>query len=90
MSQSVLDKLEPVLTPETCVKMYACAYGLPESYFNADAIRERQETINEASASKNRVEETQKVVPSKRPEQTDDQKARKMKDKAAKSDAASK
>lgn len=90
MSQSMLDKLEPVLTAETCVKMYACAYGLPEEYFDKEAIRKRQETINETSAMKTRVEETQKVPTSTRPEKTDDQKAQKMKEKAAKSDTASK
>jgi len=84
ISTHILPFHTQVLDPKVCVKMYSCVYGLPESYFDAKAIKLRQETINESSAKKSRIEETQKISPSTRPQQTDDQKSKGMANKAEK------
>ena len=81
MSEHTLGKLEPVLKPEVCKTMYSCVYDLPESYFDQKSIQQRQETINESSAKKERVEETSKV-PSTRPKKTEAQKEEVSKAKA--------
>lgn len=84
ISEHTLSKLEPVLTPEVCKTMYSCVYDLPESYFDLKFIKQRQETINETSSKKERVEETSKIqsAQSTRPKKTEAQKEEVSKAKA--------
>jgi len=81
MSQYTLAKIEPILKTKICMEQYACVFDLPETYFDMEALKIRQQTINEAGAQKERVEETQKKV-STRPEKTEAQKDDTSKSKA--------
>jgi hypothetical protein len=57
MNAYSLTQLEGILTPDACADAYSCVYQIPHQFIDQEAIKQRQLTLNDSSASKNRVEQ---------------------------------